>query len=267
MRFETLSEEVARFFEMCVIARANIVVSGGTGSGKTTLLNILSSFIPESERIVTIEDAAELQLTQRHVVTLETTPALRGANGKIGELVIRDLVCGSLRMRPDRIVVGECRSGEALDMLQAMNTGHDGSLTTIHANSPRDALSRMETLCLMAGVDLPLLVIRRQMASAINLIIQQSRLKDGSRKIVQVSEIESIQGETITMQDLFVYKTPGHVGAGYSVGPGGKLEPTGMRPHFISRLQEYGFAIDPKLFAAPQKAAPPAQGPLTRSQH
>jgi pilus assembly protein CpaF len=244
IRFGSFSEDVARFFEMCVVGRLNIVVSGGTSSGKTTLLNVLSAFIPAHERIVTIEDAAELQLTQRNVVSLETTPALPGGDGRSGLLTIRDLVRASLRMRPDRIVVGECRGAETLDMLQAMNTGHDGSLTTVHANSPRDALSRLETLCMMAGVDLPLLAIRRQMASAVHLIIQQSRLADGSRRIVQVSEIEGTQGDVITMQDLFVYRAAGAGGAA------GGLESTGLRPHFVDRLSRLGVQLDTRLFAS-----------------
>jgi pilus assembly protein CpaF len=196
----SLTEEVAEFLQACVVARLNIVVSGGTASGKTTLLNVLSSFIPDDERIVTIEDSAELQLSQRHVVRLETCPPMPGTDK--GSLVIRDLVKGSLRMRPDRVVVGECRSGEALDMLQAMNTGHDGSLTTVHSNSPRDCVGRLETLALMAGMDLPVLIIRRQIASAVNLIVQQARLKDGSRKIIQVTELQGMEGEQVVLQDI-----------------------------------------------------------------
>jgi pilus assembly protein CpaF len=248
VRFGSFTAEVGEFLKACVVSRLNMVVSGGTGSGKTTLLNVLSSFIPEEERIVTIEDAAELQLTQRHVVGLETAPPIPGGDGIEGRLTIRDLVKGSLRMRPDRIVVGECRSGEALDMLQAMNTGHDGSLTTVHSNSPRDCMSRLETLCLMAGMDLPVIVIRRQIASAVNLVIQQSRLKDGSRKIVQITEVQGMEGENITLQDIFLYRTPGQTGAGYSHAGGGQLEPTGFRPNFEDRLKEHGFKLGSSIF-------------------
>ncbi|GIL13126.1 MAG: type II secretion system protein E [Chloroflexota bacterium] len=248
VRFGSFTAEVGEFLKACVVSRLNMVVSGGTGSGKTTLLNVLSSFIPEEERIVTIEDAAELQLTQRHVVGLETSPPIPGGDGIEGRLTIRDLVKGSLRMRPDRIVVGECRSGEALDMLQAMNTGHDGSLTTVHSNSPRDCMSRLETLCLMAGMDLPVIVIRRQIASAVNLVIQQSRLKDGSRKIVQITEVQGMEGENITLQDIFLYRTPGQTGAGYSHAGGGQLEPTGFRPNFEDRLKEHGFKLGSSIF-------------------
>jgi pilus assembly protein CpaF len=246
IRFGSFTPDVAKFLEACVYARLNIVVSGGTGSGKTTLLNVLSSFIPDDERIVTIEDSAELQLSQRHVVSLETCPPVPGTDE--GQLVIRDLVKGSLRMRPDRVVVGECRSGEALDMLQAMNTGHDGSLTTVHANSPRDCISRLETLCLMAGMDLPINVIRAQIASAVDLIVQQSRLKDGSRKIIQITEIQGMEGTSVVLQDIFVYKTPDQVGSGPSHAGGGTLEPTGFRPNFISRFEDVGIHLDAKIF-------------------
>jgi pilus assembly protein CpaF len=230
----------------------NIVVSGGTGSGKTTLLNVLSSFIPEDERIVTIEDAAELQLNQRHVVRLETAPPIPGMDGKTGALTIRDLVKGSLRMRPDRIVVGECRGGEALDMLQAMNTGHDGSLTTVHSNNPRDCIARLETLSLMAGMDLPVMVIRRQIVSAVDLIIQQTRLKDGSRKITQITEIQGMEGENVTLQDLFIYRLPGQTGSAPATVGGGKLESTGFRPKFVDRLEENGFKLSARIFGAGQ---------------
>lgn len=252
IRFGSFTDEVALFLQACIVSRLNTVVSGGTGSGKTTLLNVLSSFIPDDERIVTIEDAAELQLTQRHVVSLETTPPLPGSKTE-GMLAIRDLVKGSLRMRPDRIVVGECRGGEALDMLQAMNTGHDGSLTTVHSNSPRDCTARLETLCLMAGMELPVGVIRRQIAGAVDLIIQQSRLKDGSRKIVQVTELQGMEGENITLQDIFVYRTPGQTGQGYSHAGGGKLEPTGFRPNFEDRLKENGFKLPSSIFGTGSK--------------
>jgi pilus assembly protein CpaF len=215
INFGSFSHEVGTFFEACVVSRLNIVVSGGTGSGKTTLLNVLSSFIPADERIITVEDSAELNLAQRHVVRLETAPAIPGTEEE-GKLEIRDLVKGTLRMRPDRLVIGECRSGEALDMLQAMNTGHDGSLTTVHSNSPRDAVSRLETLCLMAGMDLPIFVIRSQIAGAVHMIVQQSRLKDGSRKVVQVSELQGMEGENVVLQDIFVYRTEGQRESGYS---------------------------------------------------
>jgi pilus assembly protein CpaF len=244
----SFTAEVAEFLRACVVARLNIVVSGGTGSGKTTLLNVLSSFIPEDERIVTIEDSAELQLAQRHVVRLETCPPLPGTDK--GALEIRDLVKGSLRMRPDRVVVGECRSGEALDMLQAMNTGHDGSLTTVHSNSPRDAVSRLETLALMAGMDLPVMVIRQQIASAVNLFVQQARLKDGSRKITQITELQGMEGERVTLQDIFVYQTPDHKGSGPSHIGGGTLNATGFRPSFMEQLEQAGFNLSARIFGA-----------------
>jgi pilus assembly protein CpaF len=248
VRWGSFTEDVAEFLQACVVARLNVVVSGGTGSGKTTLLNVLSSFIPDDERIVTIEDSAELQLAQRHVVRLETCPVVPGTNE--GQLVIRDLVRGSLRMRPDRIVVGEVRSGEALDMLQAMNTGHDGSLTTVHSNSPRDCMARLETLALMAGMDLPASIIRRQIASAVNLIVQQARLKDGSRKIVQITELQGMEGEQVTLQDIFLYQTPDYKGGGYSHASGGSLNPTGFRPGFMDRLEEVGFKLSSRIFGA-----------------
>ncbi len=250
IKFGSFTPEVADFLEACVVSRLNIVVSGGTGSGKTTLLNVLSSFIPEDERIITIEDSAELQLSQRHVVRLETAPAVPGGDGKTGKLEIRDLVKGSLRMRPDRIVIGECRSGEALDMLQAMNTGHDGSLTTIHSNNPRDCIARLETLTLMAGMDLPIQVVRRQIASAVQLIIQQSRLKDGSRKITQITEMQGIEGESVTLQDLFIYQTSDNKGMTASHSGGGTLNPTGYRPKFMDRIEESGFKLSNKIFGA-----------------
>ena len=244
----SFTQEVGEFLRACVMARLNIVVSGGTGSGKTTLLNVLSSFIPEDERIITIEDSAELQLAQRHVVRLETCPPMPGTLD--GQLAIRDLVKGSLRMRPDRIVVGECRSGEALDMLQAMNTGHDGSLTTVHANTPRDCVGRLETLTLMAGMDLPVSIIRRQIASAVHLIVQQSRLKDGSRKIVQITELQGMEGEQVTLQDIFIYQTPDNRTSGPSHTGGGTLNPTGFRPSFMERLEEAGFKLSGRIFGA-----------------
>lgn len=251
IKFGSFPQEVAEFLEACVVSRLNIVVSGGTGSGKTTLLNVLSSFIPEDERIITVEDSAELNLAQRHVVRLETAPALPGTKTD-GRLEIRDLVKGTLRMRPDRLVIGECRSGEALDMLQAMNTGHDGSLTTVHANTPRDAVSRLETLCLMAGMDLPVLVIRQQIAGAVNLFVQQARLKDGSRKVVQISELQGMEGENVTLQDIFLYRTPGQKTTGYSHDGGGKLEATGFRPAFVDKFKQYGFNLSARVFGVGQ---------------
>jgi pilus assembly protein CpaF len=240
--FGTLTQEGAAFIQACVLARANVVVSGGTGTGKTTLLNVCSSFIPVDERIVTIEDAAELQLHQEHVCRMESRPA--DVNGD-GRITIRELVINSLRMRPDRIIVGECRGGEALDMLQAMNTGHDGSLTTIHANSPREALSRLETLVLMAGMDLPLKAIRQQVAGALNLVIQLNRLKDGSRKVTSVTEIVGMEGETITMQEIFRFESKG---ADPSTGQiVGEFNPTGIRPQIIDKLFDMGVPLPPRL--------------------
>ena len=229
--FGTLSEEMAEFLEACIRARLNIIVSGGTGSGKTTTLNVLSSFIPNDERIVTIEDAAELRLQQQHVVTLESRPA--NLEGR-GAITIRDLVRNALRMRPDRIIVGEVRSGEALDMLQAMNTGHDGSLTTGHANSPRDILSRLETMVMMAGMDLPVRAIREQIASALDLVIQQSRIQDGSRKITYITEVQKMEGDTIVLQDLFTYKQTGVNESGKSVG---YYEASGLQPMFLQKFK------------------------------
>jgi len=249
VNFGSFTAEVADFFQACVVSRLNVVVSGGTGSGKTTLLNVLSSYIPHDERIITVEDSAELQLAQRHVVRLETAPPIPGED-EAGRLTIRDLVKGTLRMRPDRIVVGEVRGGEALDMLQAMNTGHDGSLTTVHANSPRDAIARLETLCLMAGMDLPVMVIRTQIASAIDLFVQQARLKDGTRKVVQVTEIQGMEGDQITLLDLFLYETEGHNGQGYSHEGGGSLNPTGFPPSFLERLRQYGFKLPKTIFGS-----------------
>jgi pilus assembly protein CpaF len=224
-----------------VLARLNIVVSGGTGSGKTTLLNVLSSFIPDDERIVTVEDAAELQLRQEHVVRLEARPP--NIEGK-GAITIRDLVINCLRMRPERIVVGECRGREALDMLQAMNTGHDGSLTTGHANTPRDMLSRLETMVLMAGMDLPVRAIREQVASAVDLIVQQSRLRDGTRKIVALTEVQGMEGDMITLQDVFVFEQEAYEG-GKVVG---RVKPTGVRPKFMPKLEDAGIHLSPAVF-------------------
>lgn len=239
--FGTLSEEMAEFLEACVKARLNIMVSGGTGSGKTTTLNVLSSFIPDQERIVTIEDAAELRLQQQHVVTLESRPA--NLEGR-GAITIRDLVRNALRMRPDRIIVGEVRSGEALDMLQAMNTGHDGSLTTGHANSPRDILSRLETMVMMSGMELPVRAIREQIASALDLIIQQSRIQDGSRKITYITEVQKMEGDTIVLQDLFTYVQTGINESGKSVG---YYESSGLQPMFLNKFRMNGVEL-PKSF-------------------
>lgn len=233
--------ELMEFMKACVQSRLNIVVSGGTGAGKTTLLNVLSSFLPSNERIVTIEDAAELQLRQEHVVTLEARPP--NLEGK-GQITIRQLVTNALRMRPDRIVVGEVRGGEALDMLQAMNTGHDGSLTTAHSNGARDTLRRIETMVLMAGMDLPLRAIREQVASAVNLIVHVQRMRDNSRKVVQVAEVAGMEGETILLQDLFLFKDGG-MRDGKLIG---QLEPSGVRPKFSDRLQLAGFQLGPQLF-------------------
>lgn len=241
VRFGSMSPEVAEFLKACVIARLNVVVSGGTGSGKTTLLNVMSSFIPNDERIITVENAAELQLRQEHVVTLESRPP--NIEGK-GEVTIRDLVINTLRMRPDRIVVGECRGGETLDMLQAMNTGHDGSLTTAHANTPRDMLSRLETMCLMAGMDLPVRAIREQVASAVDLIVQQSRLRDGSRKIINVTEVQGMEGDVIVMSDIFVFEQQG-IENGRIIG---RLKPTGIRPKFSERIEAAGLSLPANLF-------------------
>jgi pilus assembly protein CpaF len=244
IRFGTATPEMFEFLEACVKARLNIFVSGGTGSGKTTMLNILSSFIPDDERIVTIEDAAELQLRQEHVVTLEARPA--NIEGK-GAIPIRELVRNSLRMRPDRIVVGECRSGEALDMLQAMNTGHDGSMSTGHANTPRDMLSRLETMVLMAGMDLPLKAIREQIASAVDLIVHQNRLKDGSRKIVNITEVQGMEGDVIVMQDVFLFEQTGVVEGKIQ----GRLRPTGIRPKFVEKFEVAGIHLPPNIFGTP----------------
>jgi len=251
INFGSFTKDVGTFLEACVVSRLNVVVSGGTGSGKTTLLNVLSSFIPEDERIITVEDSAELQLAQRHVVRLETAPAIPGTEEE-GRLEIRDLVKGTLRMRPDRLVIGECRSGEALDMLQAMNTGHDGSLTTVHSNSPRDAIARLETLCMMAGMDLPVDVIRAQIAGAVDMIVQQSRLKDGSRKVVQISEIQGMEGESVVIQDIFIYRTEGQRESGYSHEGGGDLQPTGFRPKFVDKFKQYGYNLPGRIFGAGQ---------------
>ena len=241
IRFGSITPEAIEFLKACVMARINIVVSGGTGSGKTTFLNVLSGFIPGDERIITIENAAELQLRQEHVVTLESRPP--NIEGK-GEVTIRDLVVNSLRMRPDRIVVGECRGGEALDMLQAMNTGHDGSLTTCHSNSPRDTLSRLETMCLMAGMELPVRAIREQIASAIDLVVHEERMRDGSRKVVSITEVQGMEGDVIVMSDIFAFEHQGMEG-GRVIG---RLKPTGIRPKFVERIETANIHLPPGIF-------------------
>lgn len=241
IRFGTMTPEIAEFLRAAVIAKLNIVVSGGTGSGKTTLLNVLSGFIPNDERIVTIENAAELQLRQEHVVPLESRPANIEGRGAVS---IRDLVVNSLRMRPDRIIVGECRAGEALDMLQAMNTGHEGSMTTAHSNSPRDSLARLETMCLMAGMELPQRAIREQIASAIELIVHQERMRDGTRKIVKITEIQGMEGDVITMSDLFEFEQTG-IEAGKVIG---RIRPTGLRPKFMDKIVDAGIHLPPSVF-------------------
>jgi pilus assembly protein CpaF len=242
IKYNSLTEDMAKFLEACVGSRLNVVVSGGTGSGKTTLLNILSSFIPDEERIVTIEDAAELSLQQSHVVRLETKQPV---DDKDTSVTIRDLVKNSLRMRPERIIIGECRGGEALDMLQAMNTGHDGSLTTVHSNSPRDAISRLETLVLMSGMELPINVVRKQISSAVHLIVQQSRLRDGSRKVMQITEVLGMEGENVVMQDVFKFEDEGD-GADGKVS--GQFSPTGLRPQYEKTLKVYGYNLPSTMF-------------------
>ncbi len=241
VEFGSITQTAANFLKACVEAKLNVIISGGTGSGKTTLLNVMSGFIPKTERIVTIEDSAELQLQQEHVVRLETQPPDIDNDN---EVTIRDLVRNSLRMRPDRIVVGEVRGGETIDMLQAMNTGHDGSLTTIHSNSPRDALSRLETTAMMSGMDLPIQVIREQIASAVDVIVQQSRFTDGSRKVTHITEVAGMEGDTIVMTDVFIFEQTGIEDEKIL----GKLSPTGIRPMFSERLQKAGFDLGPEMF-------------------
>lgn len=245
--YGTLTPEMAELLHACVRARLNIIVSGGTGTGKTTLLNVLSAFIPEEDRIVTIEDAVELQLQQSHIVRLESRPA--NIEGK-GAVTIRDLVRNSLRMRPDRIVVGEVRGGECLDMLQAMNTGHDGSISTVHANSPRDAIARLETLVLMAGMDLPLRAIREQVSSAVNLIVHLTRLRDGTRRVTHITEVQGMEGEVVTLQDAFVFDYSAGVDAnGRFLG---KTISTGIRPRFVEHFIDLGIAVSPSIFESRQ---------------
>jgi pilus assembly protein CpaF len=246
----TMTQKLADFLSACVEGKLNILVSGGAGVGKTTSLNVLSSFIPVDERIITIEDAAELQLLQPHCVRMESRPA--NIEGR-GEVAIRDLVRNALRMRPDRIVVGEVRGGEALDMLQAMNTGHDGSMSTIHSNSPRDALARLETMCLMSGMDLPMAAIRQQVGRAIQVIVHQSRLKDGTRRITHVTEVVGGEGDSVSLRDLFLFDF------GMGVDAEGKfrghVKATGVVPSFVGHLEDFGIALDHKIFAAEGAAA------------
>ena len=241
IQFGSISPEAIQFLKACVEARLNILISGGTGSGKTTFLNVMSSFIPGDERILTIENAAELQLRQEHVVTLESRPP--NIEGR-GEITIRDLVINALRMRPERIIVGECRGGETLDMLQAMNTGHDGSMTTAHANSPRDAIARVETMCLMAGMELPVRAIREQVASAMDLICHQERMRDGTRKITSITEVSGMEGDVITMTDIFVFEQTG-IENGKIMG---RLRPTGLRPKFMDKIEAAGINLPPSIF-------------------
>lgn len=243
IEFGTMTSRIAKFLEACVRGRLNILISGGTGTGKTTTLNVVSSFIPEDERIVTIEDAAELQLNQAHVLRLESRPPNIESKGQV---TIRDLVRNSLRMRPDRIIVGEARGGEALDMLQAMNTGHDGSLSTVHANSPRDVLSRMETMVLMAGMDLPIRAIREQISSAIDLIVHQARLKDGTRRITHITEVQGMEGDIITLQDVFLFDFS--MGVDESGRSRGVIKATGIRPKFMEKLQDFGISVPAGIF-------------------
>src|SRR5690349_136117 len=241
LAFGTFSPQVRELLDACVRGRRNIIISGGTGSGKTTTLNVLSGYIPHDERIITIEDAAELQLNQRHVLRLEARPS--NIEGR-GQVAIRDLVKNALRMRPDRIVVGEVRDGAALDMLQAMNTGHDGSITTVHANTPRDTIARLETMVLMAGMDLPVRAIREQIASAVDLIVQQSRMRDGSRKVTHITEVQGMEGDKVTLQDVFLFEQEAYEN-GKVVG---SIKPTGVRPKFMPKIEEAGITLPPTIF-------------------
>jgi len=241
IQLDSITSEAIQFLDACVKARVNLVISGGTGSGKTTLLNVLSGFIPSDERIITIENAAELQLRQEHVVTLESRPP--NIEGR-GEITIRNLVVNALRMRPDRIIVGEIRDEAALDMLQAMNTGHDGSMTTCHSNSPRDSLSRIETMTMMAGMDLPVRAIREQVSSAIDLVIHQERLRDGTRKVVNITEVSGMEGDVITMTDIFAFEQVGYENNKVV----GRLRPTGLRPKFIEKIEASGIHLPPSVF-------------------
>jgi pilus assembly protein CpaF len=241
IQYGSITPEAIEFLSACVRSKLNIIVSGGTGSGKTTLLNILSGFIPGDDRIVTLENAAELQLRQEHVVTLESRPP--NIEGK-GEITIRALVINSLRMRPDRIIVGECRGDEALDMLQAMNTGHDGSMTTAHSNSPRDTLARLETMVMMAGMDLPIRAIREQVSAAVDLIVHQSRMRDGTRKVVNITEVSGMEGDVITMTDIFQFQQEGMEGEKII----GRLRPTGLRPKFLDKIEASGIHLPASIF-------------------
>jgi pilus assembly protein CpaF len=254
--FGTLTHELGEFLRACVQGRANIMVSGGAGTGKTTLLNVMSTFIPTTERIITIEDAKELQLRQDHVLSLEYRPPNTEGTG---EVTIRDLLRNSLRMRPDRIIIGECRAGETLDMLQAMNTGHDGSLTTVHANSPRDALTRVETMTLMAGFDLPVRAVREQVAAALDLVVHISRMRDGSRKVTQVSEVGRLEGDIVLLQDVFAFDYRlGMDDQGHTLG---RLKATGLRPNLTQKLADRGVKVDPAIFSNSRSAtAVPASG-------
>ncbi|MEW6154988.1 MAG: CpaF family protein [Actinomycetota bacterium] len=259
IRLRSWTRETAELLALCVVGKLNILVSGGTGTGKTTLLNVLSSFIPEEERIITIEDAVELQLHQDHVVRLESRPANIEQRGEVS---VRDLVRNALRMRPDRIVVGEVRGGEALDMLQAMNTGHEGSLSTLHANSPRDALSRLETMVLMAGIELPSRAIREQAVAAIDLIVQVARFRDGSRRVTHITEVNGMEGQVISLQDIYLFD----YGAGVDDEGRlrGRLEPTGIRPAFADRLADIGLAVPARLLGGPPDHLVPVPGPNGR---
>jgi pilus assembly protein CpaF len=244
VKFGSVTPEMGEFLRACVVSRLNVIVSGGTGSGKTTLLNVLSNFIPADERIVTIEDSAELKLAQDHVVRLESKPSEIDGTGRVS---INDLVINSLRMRPERIVIGECRGGETMAMLQAMNTGHDGSLSTLHANTPRDAISRMETMAMMAGMDIPLQVVREQIASAVDVIVQQTRLEDGQRKVAYITEVQGMEGDVVVLQDIFLLHILGKTPEGKLLT---ELRPTGTRPRFTTRLEAHGFKLPPTIFGA-----------------